>query len=67
MITALTELDSLERMDVKIMQQRVDLPNFRHVLNKLVYSLRDCLASCIGLFGDIDLPSNSQSHFIFPG
>ncbi len=36
MITALTELDSLERMDVKITQQRVDLPNFIHVLNKTI-------------------------------
>ncbi len=39
MITALTELDSLEGMDVKITQQRVDLPNFgRCFLTKLVYS-----------------------------
>ncbi len=41
MITALTELDSLERMDVKITQQRVDLPNFRRCFfNKTSLFLR---------------------------
>jgi hypothetical protein len=40
MITALTELDSLEGMDVKITQQRVDLPNFRRCFKQNEFILK---------------------------